>query len=919
MTIEDQLYPEIEPYDARRIAVDAPHVLHVEQCGNPDGLPALFLHGGPGGGAKPFQRRSFDPARFRVVLFDQRGCGRSEPSAELAGNETAALIRDIETIRVELGIERWLVTGGSWGSLLALAYAGAHPERCLGLRLHGVFLGSPDETRFWFHGIGRFFPEAFAEFEGHVPQDERGDLLAAYRRRLTDDDPAVQAAAAQALRRFSARTQTLLPSAAHVNALTRPRAALEIARIFTHYCANGFFMPEGRALAGVAKLRHLPCEIVQGRYDVVTPPRAAWRLAQAWPEARLTVVDLASHVATPEAPALSAAIRAATDRLADRLGASGDAPTVEDWLAPRACKAPALSDDGALLAFVSDETGFDQLWTMDLAAGGPPTQPLALSECVGAVAFRPGSRDILFTTDVGGDERHQLHLLAGGAAAARALTADPRRVHAWGCFDAAGGRVAFARNAPDPRSMRVVVMDLATGAERVVLEGPGWRQPMSFHPDGRLLVQDNRGGMYDAGLDLLDVETGAVTALLPRGAGRHVAAARWSDGGARLMLAMDDGAGFHGLAALDLATGALDWLSRPEGDVELLALGKGGAQAACAVNANGFTRIVLRDMASGVEREVPTPFPGRATALAFTPDGAALIAAQAGFSRPSAILRLDLAGGEPTVLAQGAPPPAGAVEPSLAHVESFDGAQVPVFVFEPAGPVPPGGRPALAMVHGGPESQYAAHWRSDVQHLVRRGWLVVAPNVRGSTGYGRDWQAGDDLEKRMDSVRDLKAVRDWLAARPDVDAGRLVVAGQSYGGFMVLAAITEHPQDWRAAVDFYGIADFNNLMATTGPWRRALRAVEYGDPDTEAGRALLAALSPMRKVDRIETPLFIAHGLDDPRVTPSESEMLFSALRGLGRDVELVRVPHAGHGFTRLGDRRAVYGAMMRFLETRLR
>lgn len=162
----DGLYPPIEPFRTHRLRVDDLHELHVEECGAPDGLPAVFLHGGPGAGAKPAQRRSFDPSRVRAVLFDQRGCGRSTPSAELRGNDTAALVGDVERVRAHLGIERWLVAGGSWGSFLALAYAAAHPDRCLGLRLHGVFLGSPEEVRWWFHGIGRFFPEAFAAFAG---------------------------------------------------------------------------------------------------------------------------------------------------------------------------------------------------------------------------------------------------------------------------------------------------------------------------------------------------------------------------------------------------------------------------------------------------------------------------------------------------------------------------------------------------------------------------------------------------------------------------------------------------------------------------------------------------------------------------------------------------------------------------------
>jgi dipeptidyl aminopeptidase/acylaminoacyl peptidase len=245
------------------------------------------------------------------------------------------------------------------------------------------------------------------------------------------------------------------------------------------------------------------------------------------------------------------------------------------------------------------------------------------------------------------------------------------------------------------------------------------------------------------------------------------------------------------------------------------------------------------------------------------------------------------------------------------RIASFDGAEVPAFLHEPAAP---DGR-ALVVVHGGPESQYAAHWRPEVQALLARGWTVLAPNVRGSTGYGRAWRSADDRERRMDAVADLHAVRGWLAERPGVEASRLAVLGQSYGGFMVLASIAEHPEDWRAAASLYGIADFRSFMATTGPWRRALRAAEYGDPDTEEGRALLARISPMARIERVRTPLLLAHGLEDPRVPPGESEMVASALRGRGRRVELHRVEREGHGFVRAASRRRVFGALTAFLE----
>jgi len=308
------LYPAIEPYATHRLKVGVLHELYIEESGNPQGIPVVFLHGGPGAGSKPGQRCTFDPAMFRIVLFDQRGAGRSTPIAELAVNTTDALISDIESIRKFLGIGRWLVTGGSWGSCLALAYGQAHPERCLGFRLHGIFLARRFESDWWFHGVRSLFPDYWDDFAGYVPEEERNDLLAAYYKRLTSDDIDTCLDAARRLRTFSARTQTFLPDEAHVQALTEPMVALAVSRLFTHYCINGAFLREG-LLERIDLIRDIPAEIVQGRYDTVTPMISAWDLKKAWPEARFTVVTEANHVISDHSPALGTALREATDRL----------------------------------------------------------------------------------------------------------------------------------------------------------------------------------------------------------------------------------------------------------------------------------------------------------------------------------------------------------------------------------------------------------------------------------------------------------------------------------------------------------------------------------------------------------------------------------------------------------------------------
>ncbi|MDP9837069.1 proline iminopeptidase [Neorhizobium huautlense] len=303
--------------DSFYLEVDARHRLYVEEYGNPAGIPVVILHGGPGAGLSRKQIETFDLSVFRIVIFDQRGAGRSTPSADITDNTTDALIGDIETIREKLGIDRWLVTGGSWGSCLALAYGQKHTERCLGFRLHGIFLAGKDDIDWWFNGIRSIFPDQWEDFAGFIPEEERENLLEAYYRRLTSGNAHEEAAAALSLRGFSARTQTFLPDPGHVAALLEPKAALAVARLFTHYCMHGAFLEPGQLLRDIERISHLPCEIVQGRYDTVTPMASAWRLHKAWPEAAFVIVTEANHQST-KGP-LFDELKNATARLHNRL------------------------------------------------------------------------------------------------------------------------------------------------------------------------------------------------------------------------------------------------------------------------------------------------------------------------------------------------------------------------------------------------------------------------------------------------------------------------------------------------------------------------------------------------------------------------------------------------------------------------
>jgi len=306
------VFPAIEPYRSGRLAVDDLHTLYWEECGNPHGVPVLFLHGGPGAGLSPRHRPFFDPTYYRIVLVDQRGAGQSTPLGEVRQNTTQLLIDDIEALRQLLGINQWLVFGGSWGSTLALAYGQAHPQACLGFVLRGIFLATQPEIDWFFSGIRWFFPKEFECLTADIPEAERADLLQAYARRLFSDDPAQNLQAARTWSRYEGSCLHLLPQPQVAEQFGADGVALGVGRLEAHYFLHQAFLGDDQLIRNIDRIRHLPAIIVQGRYDVVCPPRTAWRLHQAWPEAGFEIIEDAGHAAFE--PGIARALVAATER-----------------------------------------------------------------------------------------------------------------------------------------------------------------------------------------------------------------------------------------------------------------------------------------------------------------------------------------------------------------------------------------------------------------------------------------------------------------------------------------------------------------------------------------------------------------------------------------------------------------------------
>ena len=304
----DRLFPPVTPFARHRVDTDDGHVLYVEECGNPDGIPVIFLHGGPGSGVSAMHRRMFNPDRYRAILFDQRGCGQSRPFASIEHNTTDHLVADIERIRVRLGIDSWIVFGGSWGATLSLVYGIRHPEHCLGFVLRGVFLGTRQEIDWFLYDMRRFYPEAWQRFSHFLPEDERDDILVAYLRRLSDPDQAVAMIAAEHWSAYENSCATLKSEMRNGGG----RMALSLARLEAHYFDNNCFLPPDYILSHIDRLEGKAAYIIQGRHDVICPPFSASSLASKWQSAQITMIDDAGHSAF-EPGILSALLHALDD------------------------------------------------------------------------------------------------------------------------------------------------------------------------------------------------------------------------------------------------------------------------------------------------------------------------------------------------------------------------------------------------------------------------------------------------------------------------------------------------------------------------------------------------------------------------------------------------------------------------------
>ena len=609
--------------------------------------------------------------------------------------------------------------------------------------------------------------------------------------------------------------------------------------------------------------------------------------------------------------------------------------SLERYLNVRSAYGASWSPDGDRLAFLLDTTGVPQVWTID-EPGAWPVQHTTFEERVTFVDYSPTREELVFGMDEGGNERAQLHLLDAERGEIENLTRQPDAKHRWGGWASDGDRFAFASNRRDEAVFDLYVQDREARGDdaELIAEGDGWLSLAGWSPDDdQLLVHEARSS-FDHELHVCDVDSGELRQITDHEDDIRYSSPEWAPDGEGIYLATDEDADTRSLRYLDLASGELatvweggDW------EVDGVAIDEDSDLAVASRNVDGETGLAVGRLAGSTEidplpvPELPGPIAG---GVDVSPNGDRFSITATGRSHNANVWVVDVAdevddgeqtGSAPIDDAFGQTAPGGAPverwtaaptagipqytfrDPELVHYETFDGREIPAWLTLPDSDSngADDGLSVIVDVHGGPESQRRPSFSAVQQYFLSRGYALFEPNVRGSTGYGREYTHLDDVDKRMDSVADLAAAHDWLAERSEIDSERIVVKGGSYGGFMVLAAMTEYPDLWAAGVDVVGIANFVTFLENTGDWRRELREAEYGS--LEEDRELLEEISPINSIEQIEAPLFVAHGANDPRVPLGEAEQVADAAREQGVPVELLVFDDEGHGFSKLENR----------------
>ncbi len=572
---------------------------------------------------------------------------------------------------------------------------------------------------------------------------------------------------------------------------------------------------------------------------------------------------------------------------------------------------PSFSPDGQHVIFLTDVTGLPQLWELPLP-GGWPRQRTFEMERIAFGQYSPTRTQLVYGQDEGGNEKMQIWMLDADGRQ-RQLTNDPNAIHHFGAWSRDGRQIAFSHNERNGRDFDIAVMDIATGQRREVYRGERLMLPTDWSPHQRYLVVQQNHVPFNHDLYLLDLVDGQARQLTPHDGDARYLHPTFAPDGHSLYLISDKGREFLTPARLDLPDGALHFLFETDWDVPEMVVSRDGMWLVYVINEDGTFRLHSRHLADGQENIVNDLPAGVMSGLAFSQNNRQVAFQLDGPQNPPDIWLYDVQSGQTRRLTQnsrGGIPAEALQAPTLIHYPTFDDLQIPAFFYRPNnGPERP---PCIVYVHGGPESQFQNKYEPVLQYFVQRGFAVLATNVRGSTGYGRTYTHLDDVEKRLDSVADLAHAVYWLRQRGAVQPDRIGIMGRSYGGFMVLAAVTHYPELWQAAVDIVGIANMVTFLENTSPWRRHLREAEYGS--LAHHRELLARISPIHMVDHITAPMLVIHSDNDTRVPIGEAEQIVAALRDRRHPVEYLHYANEGHQMVHLENKIDAYRHTADFL-----
>ncbi|HEV8044860.1 MAG TPA: S9 family peptidase, partial [Rubrobacter sp.] len=560
------------------------------------------------------------------------------------------------------------------------------------------------------------------------------------------------------------------------------------------------------------------------------------------------------------------------------------------YLKVRGAWGASWSPDGTRVTFLTEITGVPQVWEVAAEGDSWPEQLTFYEERISGAFYSPKENRLLFSMDAGGNERSQLFLLEDGVV--KDLTGAPGAIHYPGGFSPDGRRIAYTATCRNGTDFDVFVQELQEGEPETVWEVSGYHTVADWTPDGRALIVSRHHSNVNNDLYRVDLETGEATLLTGHEGDARFSGANVTPDGGSLYLATDRDGEFLRLARLDLATLDLDYLTPDDRDVESVELSRDGRYLVAARNVDGYSDVLLFN---GRGRRMPDPrIPeGIVGGFEFSPDSGRLAFTLTAPERNPDVWVVDLPDGDARRLTRSSTagiPPRTFRGPRVIRYTSFDGREIPALFYEPVAE----DAPVIVNVHGGPESQARPAFAPVTQYLLDRGLAVFFPNVRGSTGYGKAFTHLDDVGLRMDSVADLAYAAHWLRERGH---GSVAVMGGSYGGFMVLAALTEYPELWTAGVDIVGIANLVTFLENTGSYRRSLREPEYGS--LEKDRAFLESISPIHKAGEITAPLMVVHGKNDPRVPVGEAEQIVERVKSSGGTVEYLLYDDEGHGLAK--------------------